>query len=47
MLRVGLEEVMSPVSAQSVAKSAVFPRNWATFAAGCFSCPRVEATPIT
>ncbi len=30
MPRVGLEEVTSPASAQSVAKSAVFPRNWAT-----------------
>ncbi len=27
MPRVGLEEVTSPASAQSVAKSAVFPRN--------------------
>ncbi len=30
MPRVGLEEVMSPASAQSVAMSLVFPRNWAT-----------------
>ncbi len=30
MPRVGLEEVMSPASAQSVAMSAAFPRNWAT-----------------
>ncbi len=30
MPRVGLEEVTSPASAQSVAKSAVFLRNWAT-----------------
>ncbi len=48
-LRVGLEEVTSPASAQSVAKSVVFPQNWATLtlAVGCFSCPRVEATTIT
>ncbi len=34
----------------SVAKSAVIPLNWATLksvAAGCFSCSRVEANPIT
>ncbi len=30
MPRVELEEVTSPASAQSVAMSAVFPRNWAT-----------------
>ncbi len=30
MPRVRLEEVTSPASAQSVAKSAVFPQNWAT-----------------
>ncbi len=30
MPRVGLEEVTSPASAQSVAMSSVFPRNWAT-----------------
>ncbi len=30
MPRVELEEVTSPASAQSVAKSAVFPQNWAT-----------------
>ncbi len=43
MPRVGLEEVMSPASAQSVAKSAVFPRNWATLTL-LPSCPRVKAT---
>ncbi len=34
----------------NVAKSVVFPRNWATLKSvivGCFSCPRVEANPIT
>ncbi len=30
MPRVGLEEVTSPESVQSVAMSAVFPQNWAT-----------------
>ncbi len=30
MPRVELEGVTSPASAQSVAKSVVFPRNWAT-----------------
>ncbi len=40
----------SATPVQSVAMSAAFPRNWATLTllpAGCFSCPRVEATPIT
>ncbi len=36
---------MLPASAQSVAKSELGYFN--TVAAGCFSCPRVEATPIT
>ncbi len=43
MPRVELEEVMSPASVQTVAKSMVFPRNWATLTL----LPRVEATPIT
>ncbi len=50
---VRLEEVTSPASAQSVAKSAVFPQNWATLTLlprvvfHVFVCPRVEATPVT
>ncbi len=50
MPRVGLEEVTSPASAQSVAKSTVFPRNWATLTLlpwVVFPCPWIEATPIT
>ncbi len=46
MPRVELEEVMSPVSVQTVAKSVVLGY-FNTVSAGCFSCPRVEANPIT
>ncbi len=46
MPRVELEEVTLPASVQTVAKSAELGF-FNTVAAGCFSCPRVEATPIT
>ncbi len=44
MPRVELEEVTSPASAQSAAHELGY---FNTVAVGCFSCPRVEATPIT